>query len=259
MYKIMIAEDEELIRKGLIYSINWQELGCNVIAEACNGKEGIEKIKEYHPDIVIADINMPIINGIDMIKQTSEEFNYSAIIISGYNEFDYAKQAIRYGVSEYLLKPLDHQELIDAIHRAIEQIEMKKIYQLQLQQKKSVIDTKVMDNDLLLTSDKSVIVSNMIEYIKNNYSKKIVMYDLVSELQCSATLLNSKFKSETGTTFNDYLNRYRILMAVQMIKEHTLPLYRIAEETGFKNYKYFNIVFNKYIGCSPKDFENAVL
>ena len=136
---------------------------------------------------------------------------------------------------------------------------MKKIYQLQLQQKKSVIDTKVMDNDLLLSSDKSVIVSNMIEYIKNNYSKKIVMYDLVSELQCSATLLNSKFKSETGTTFNDYLNRYRILMAVQMIKEHTLPLYRIAEETGFKNYKYFNIVFNKYIGCSPKDFENAVL
>lgn len=259
MYKILIAEDEELIRKGLIYSINWGELNCNVIAEASNGEEGINKIKEFQPDIVIADINMPIINGIDMIKSTVEYFNYSAIIISGYNEFDYAKQAIRYGVSEYLLKPLDHKELIDAIRRAIEQIEMKKVYQLQLQQKKNVIDTKVIDSDLLLSINKSLAVSKMIEYIKKNYNKKIIMFDLVEELQCSATLLNSKFKKETGTTFNDFLNRYRILMAVQMIKDHSLPLYRIAEETGFKNYKYFNIVFHKYIGCSPKDFENVAL
>ncbi len=259
MYKVFIAEDEALIRKGLIYSIKWDELNCNVVAEAGDGKEGVEKIREFRPDIVIADINMPILNGIDMIKETVEEIAYSAIIISGYNEFDYAKQAIKYGVSEYLLKPVDHNELIEAIYRAIQQIDMKRSYQAQMFKKDSVIQNKVIDNEQLQVTNKSVVVARMIEYIKENYMNKIVMFDLVEELECSATLLNNKFKNETGTTFNDFLNRYRILKAVELIKEKKYPLYKIAEDTGFKNYKYFNIVFNKYIGCSAKDFEQASL
>ncbi|SJZ35096.1 response regulator transcription factor [Anaerorhabdus furcosa] len=257
MYKVLIVEDEALIRKGLIYSINWADFDCNVVSEAENGLEGIEKIKEHHPDIVLVDINMPILNGFEMIKQTSEEFNYSAIVVSGYNEFDYAKQAIRFGVSEYLLKPVDHQELKNALIRAIEQIEMRKSYLYQISKKDEITESNVLDDSLLILSDKSVVVAQMIEYIQQNYPNKIIMYDLVEKLQCSATLLNNKFKSETGTTFNDYLNRYRILVAVKLIKEKKQPIYRIAELTGFKNYKYFNIVFNKYIGCSPKEFAKA--
>ncbi|MEG0239380.1 response regulator transcription factor [Anaerorhabdus sp.] len=257
MYKVLVVEDEALIRKGLIYSINWADFDCNVVAEANNGSEGVQKIKEHHPDIVLVDINMPIMNGFEMIKETTEEFNYSAIIVSGYNEFDYAKQAIRFGVSEYLLKPVDHEELRNALRRAIEQIEMRKSYLFQISKKEEITENNVLNEKLLLLTDKSVTVAQMIQYIQENYQKKIVMYDLVEKLQCSATLLNNKFKTETGTTFNDYLNRYRILIAVEMIKDKQYPIYRIAEMTGFKNYKYFNIVFNKYIGCSPKDFEKA--
>lgn len=259
MYKVLIVEDEALIRKGLIYSFNWSEFDCNVVAEAGNGEEGIQKIKEFHPDIVVLDINMPILNGFEMIKRTSEDFNYSAIVVSGYNEFDYAKQAIKFGVSEYLLKPVDHVELRNALKRAIEQVEMRKSYLYQISKKEEITKNSVLDANLLVVNDKSVIVAQMIQYIQENYANKIIMYDLVEKLKCSATLLNNKFKSETGTTFNDYLNRYRILIAVEMIKDKQYPLYKIAELTGFKNYKYFNIVFNKYIGCSPKDFEKATV
>jgi len=121
MYKVLVIEDESMIRKGLIYSFNWTEMDCVVVGEAENGEEGLAKIFELMPDIVIADINMPILNGIDMIERSIEKVNYSTIIVSGYNEFEYAKKALKFGVSEYLLKPLDHKEMVSAIKNAIEQ------------------------------------------------------------------------------------------------------------------------------------------
>ena len=107
MYKVMIAEDEDIIRKGLVYSIPWVDMGCSVISEVRNGIEGIEKIKENQPDIVIVDINMPVMDGLEMVQQTYEEYGYVAIILSGYSDFKYAQEAIRYGITGYLLKPLN--------------------------------------------------------------------------------------------------------------------------------------------------------
>lgn len=259
MYKVLVVEDETLIRKGLIFSIKWAELNCNVIAEASDGQEGVDKIRIHKPDIVITDINMPILTGIQMIKETMEEVAFRAIIITGYDEFDYAKQAIKYGVSEYLLKPVEHEELTQAIHRAIREIEMQKAYQTELLHRENSVKGAVISNEQLQTTSKSVVVARMIETIKEKYMNKIVMSDLAEELECSTTMMNNKFKLETGTTFNDFLNRYRIVKAIELIKEKKYPLYKIAETTGFKNYKYFNLVFNKYIGCSATDFEQASL
>lgn len=259
MYKVLVVEDETLIRKGLIFSIKWAELNCNVIAEASDGEEGIEKIRRFKPDIVITDINMPILNGIDMIRETQEESFYRAIIITGHDDFEYAKQAIKYGVSEYLLKPVEHEELGQAIQRAIREIDMQKAYQAELLKRKHDTSNVVISTDQLKITSKSVIVVRMIDYIKENYMCKVVMTELAEELECSSTMMNNKFKSETGTTFNDFLNRYRILKAIELIKEKKHPLYRVAECTGFKNYKYFNQVFNKYVGCSATEFEQSLL
>lgn len=259
MYKVIVVEDERIIRKGLIYALDWLSFDCNIVAEASNGLEGIEMIKLHNPDIVIVDINMPIINGIEMIKQTVERYSYSPIIVSGHHEFDYAKQAITYGVSEYILKPIDHEELKLAIVSAIKQIEMKKSYRKQLQTKDNIRSYQVMDNDELNCNDKSLVVTRMIKYIKDNYQAKVIMQDLVEELKCSTTQLNSKFRSETGTTFNDFLNRYRIQMVIGLMKERDAPLYKIAERTGFKDYKYFNMVFKKYTGYTASEFVTSIL
>ena len=119
MYRVLLVEDEEIIRKGIRYSVPWEECGCSVVGEAENGAVGEEKIVELQPDIVITDITMPVKSGLEMIADTLEKFHYIAIILTGYSEFEYAQQAIRNGVSDYVLKPLDMDEMRTALEKAV--------------------------------------------------------------------------------------------------------------------------------------------
>ena len=98
------------------------------------------------------------------------------------------------------------------------------------------------------------LVKQMLDYIKVHYNQKVVMKDVVKELNYSDTFLNKKFKEATGTTFMEYVNRYRILQAILMISEQKLPIQEVAWRCGIGEYKYFNTVFKKYLGCSPKEY-----
>jgi two-component system, response regulator YesN len=97
----------------------------------------------------------------------------------------------------------------------------------------------------------------MLDYIKNHYKEKISIADLSAELNLSSTYLNMKFKEETNYTFNDFLNRYRILRSVELLKQGGMKVYEVAESVGFQDYKYFISVFKKYTGCAPIKFINT--
>ncbi|MPQ31270.1 response regulator [Clostridium estertheticum] len=255
MFKVLIAEDEEMIRKGLRYTFDWNKADCIVVGEACNGIEGIEKIKELDPDILIVDINMPIMNGITMIQNSKEEFSYSAIVLSGYDEFDLAKQAIHLGVMEYLLKPVDNNQLFEALEKAKKQIIKSKYYKISEIKSRELIKFDVLQGDFIRDVHKSSkCVSQMVDYVKESYHKKISIQDLVDILCMSSTHLNQKFKQETSFTFNDYVNRYRINMAINIMKTGKGKIYTIAMDVGFKDYRYFINVFKKYTNCLPSDF-----
>ncbi|GAB6169805.1 response regulator [Clostridium carnis] len=255
MFKLLIVEDEEMIRKGLRYTFNWSKSDVVVVDEACNGKEGLDKIRDFKPDIVLLDINMPIMDGLTMIKNSITEFKYSAIIISGYDEFALAKEAIHLGVTEYLLKPLDSEQLFDALERAKKQVLLLKEHNI-IENTTSTIDELdvIQKNVLKKISNSSYYVSKMIDYVNSEYSKKITIQDLVDNLGVSSTYLNQKFKKETSYTFNDYLNRYRISQSINLIKTGEGKIYTIATDVGFKDYRYFINVFKKYTNCLPSDF-----
>ncbi|MFM1567856.1 response regulator, partial [Helcococcus ovis] len=125
MYKVLLVEDELFIRRGLTYLFNWEKVNCTIIGEAENGQIGLEMIKKLNPDIVILDINMPILGGLDMLKQVKNK-NFESIILSGYDEFEYAKDAINQNAIAYLLKPVDYDELKNALNKAISNIKKNK-------------------------------------------------------------------------------------------------------------------------------------
>lgn len=254
MLKVLVIEDERIIREGLILSIPWLTLGCEVVAEASNGEEGLNAIKEYNPDIVICDINMPIINGLEMIKQTINEYQYKAIIVSGYSEFSYAKEAMKYGIQEYILKPVDHQELMNAIIRIVDQIKERNIYYEfinEFTEKINIIKFKA-DNEV------SWVVRKMIEYVSEHYHQKIIMSDLVDVCKQSATSLHQSFKKETGYTFNQFLNLYRVQLIITEIIKDELPINEIANRHGYSDIKYFYEVFKKITGYSPSEIKRIV-
>ena len=257
MYKVMIAEDEDIIRKGLVYSIPWVDMGCSVISEVRNGIEGIEKIKETQPDIVIVDINMPVMDGLEMVQQTYEEYGYVAIILSGYSDFKYAQEAIRYGITGYLLKPLNIEDLKEAIFHAQKECEVRRTYiskQRSKEEWKQISVLKEYHEDMVQDN----IVKQMLEFIFQNYQKKVVIQDVVNCLNYSETFLNKKFKKLMGITFIEYLNRYRIQKAMKLLREGREPIQDVAWKCGIGEYKYFQTVFKKYIGCSPKEYLDEI-
>ncbi len=256
MYKILIVEDEDTIRKGLLFMVDWLKVNCVVAGEAVDGEEGLEKIKEIQPDIVITDVKMPFKDGLQMLEESIAEYGYEAIIISGFSEFEYAKKAITLNVTEYLLKPIDFGHLYQTIEKLTDKIEANRKMRKYMESREMASSEPVLAPQLLTTT-KSKYVSNMLEYIKAHYNQKISLNSLSKEYGLSTTYLNAKFKQETNYTFNDFLNRYRVLQAVELLRHDKMKVYEIAKEVGFQDYKYFILVFKKYIGCSPSKFLNA--
>ena len=126
MYKVLLVDDEDLIRESLIKTIDWQKLNAEVIGEASNGKQALEAIRQNVPDIVISDIRMPIMDGLELSQLLQSDFpDIHTVIISGYDEFAYAQQAIKTGVEDYILKPIRNQNVEESLQRIIKKIELR--------------------------------------------------------------------------------------------------------------------------------------
>ncbi len=127
MFKVMIVDDESIIRKGLRNAVNWKVFDCEVVGEASDGMEGYKLINQLHPDIIITDIKMPEVDGLTMIREIRDIIPQSKIIIlTGYRDFDYAREAIKLGAFDFLLKPTKIEELNSVIKRAVKELKFQK-------------------------------------------------------------------------------------------------------------------------------------
>lgn len=249
-------EDEKLIRKHLVYGFDYESLDCVVVGEGRDGQEGIELIEKLNPDIVITDINMPVYDAFDMFEETID-YLYSTIIISGYNEFENAQKAIKYGVSEFIVKPIEENELKHALIRAIQQLRINKKAQQYINEQNQLAALSILEpiNDSL----KDEVVHQMIEYIKENFDEKFVFADVAKHIGYSQSHLYNRFKQGTQMTFNEYLTKYRIQQSLNMLKSNKYELYQIAYECGFSEYKYYNKVFKKHMGISAAEYREIIL
>lgn len=253
MYRVLIAEDEDIIRKGIAYTMDWVSMGCTIIGEAADGREGIEKIAELKPDIVLADIMMPGVDGLEMLKQSMAGQEFKAIIMTSYADFEYAKKAIELGVSAYLMKPIDEEELRTNVAKIIEEIEKEKKVEKLMEKTKSGEEPEVIyvkqdaDNDY---------VQQILDATKERYGEKISMEGFAEEFGVSSSYLSRKFKEATGFTYLDFLNKYRVQKAIKLLEKGTYKVYEVSDLTGFSDYKHFNAVFKRYTGQAPSDFVN---
>lgn len=117
LYKVLIVEDEVFMREGLKNLIDWKELGFEIVGEAEDGISAFEFLKKMQVDVLISDIKVPLLSGLDLIERVKREIKNlpEVIIISGYADFEYAKKAIQHGVVNYILKPIEEEELVDTL------------------------------------------------------------------------------------------------------------------------------------------------
>lgn len=247
MLRILIVEDEEIIRRGLISVIDWAGMGCRVVGDASDGLAGLELLRAEHPDVVLTDIRMPRMDGIAMAEHArAEGILPQLVFLTSYAEFDYAKKAIALQAADYLLKPVDEAELAALMRR----IAADGVAQEAMPQAVEGVDWQRYFSDGALNP----YVRHAMESIRANYRERLSIEGLAETAGVSASYLSRKFKEATGQTFLEFLTRTRLQSAVAQLRSGKYRVYEVAEENGFGDYKNFCTVFKKYMKCSPRTF-----
>ena len=255
MIKVVLIEDEAIIRKSLIVSIDWISLDCSVVGEADSGTEGLALILSVKPDLVITDIRMPGMDGIAMLFEARKSHNFGSIILSSYGEFEYAKRAISLGVTDYILKPIDEEKFTQAVRTAAGEIRLRKRYEQVSEQARPIEEIRFAQLEFYFNRENlNPYVKVCLTAIQERYFQKLNLETLAEELGVSASYLSRKFKEATGVTFLDLLNKYRVQRAVSLLQEKNHRVYQVSDMVGFGDYKNFCTVFRKYAGLAPRDF-----
>lgn len=274
MFKVILIDDEEIIRRGLRKMVNWKKMGCEVVAEAEDGIQGFELIKEHVPDIIISDIRMPKKNGLEMIAAMKDiNQDCQIIILTGFREFEYAQEAIRLGVLQFLLKPSKIKEIMAAVEEAVEILKIQEKEEEEYKHiRKRIKDYYLDDEDLIeddlifgskKTSDKDemdrpqFIAAEAVKYMKRNYKEKLTLQMVSDYLGVSTWHMCKVLKKETGSSFIDLLNGIRVEEAKKLLVTTRLKVYEICEEVGYLDTAYFSKLFKRFAEKTPNEYRNT--
>lgn len=246
MLRVVIADDEPFVREGLKNLINWEEIGVKLVGDFENGKELISHLPELLPDIVITDIQMPSISGLQIAKYISENYkNIIVILLTAYSKFQYAKEAIEYGVKHYVVK----NDLLDELPMILAKIVSEKAESENANDIKS--DGESFENC-------EYIISDIENYIEKNLDKKLSLTDIAASVHMNKSYISRVFKEKMGENLFDYINKRKIEKAKILIKNNVLRMYEIALSVGMEDTAYFSRVFKKYEGISPSEYQKEL-
>ncbi len=251
MLKVLVVEDEEMIRKGIVLAVDWAALDCVVVGEASNGAQALEAVERYDPSLIITDLKMPVMDGLEMLRQLRERGNNAfVIILTAYDSFSYAQTALRLGAVDFLLKPFHDGELEQAVTRLKQRMDRagqggeKGPAPLPLPELKK--------------GDKSKYVLEAMAYIGEHYHEpNIGVAAIAQHLGISEGHLSHTFKKETDYTLLNYLTRYRIHRAMELLRDCRLKVYEVAEQVGYRDIAYFSATFKKLVGMSPSEYQDV--
>lgn len=240
MLRMMIVDDEQIIRESLSTLIDWSKLDIEVVSVCRSGLEAYESVIDDYPDIILTDIQMPGYSGLKLIEQIYKDNSpIEFIILSGHDNFKYAKEAMHYGVRHYLLKPCNDDELIAAVREVSEICHRKK-------------------KELPLNNDLKPKIRELIHYINQHYMDENLTLKKVAEehIFLSPDYVSKQFQKETGMKFSSFLNQKRMEVARNLLSRNMdYKVYEVAELVGCgNNPQYFSQLFKKHTGQSPSQF-----
>lgn len=251
MLSMILVDDEDIIREGLRDCVDWASMGIAICGEASNGKEALVKLRELRPDIVLTDVVMPGMNGIELIQSIREErLPVAIIVLSAFENFHYIQSALRHDAADYLVKPFNETELSLVMNKVVQQVNRNK-----------VISEYVPEHTLLpeTGSREHRISQDIVKVIEKRYAEKLTVQDIANEISLSINHLMSIFKKETGETVNDFLTKVRMRHAKRLLRDPLVKIYEIAEEIGYADPNYFAKAFKKHTGLSPKEYRDGRL
>ncbi|QNK58961.1 response regulator [Paenibacillus sp. PAMC21692] len=254
----MIADDERNIREGLQNFIPWKSIECEVVEMADNGRKVVDYLSSHDIDILLLDIQMPVLSGLEVMQIVSVKHPHvKSIILSGHADFKYAQQAISYGVTEYMLKPINISHVCDVLGKIKKNLNAQKGDLGGLANHQLIEQVK--NGSVPGTSRKKRIVDLAKEWIEYHYQENFGLDIMADQFQISKEYFCSIFKEETGESFIQYVKGVRMVKAINLMKdEPDLRIYEISEKVGFRESKYFCRVFKSHFGQYPEEYRKRI-
>lgn len=245
MYKVIIIDDIRLVRDAIKMLAQWDVFSIDKILEADNAQTGLELICLEHPDIIITDMKMPVMDGTQLLQKLEElSIKSKIIVISGFSDYKYTRLAIKSGVIDYILKPIDPQDLNNALASAVSQLEQESG------------ETGEYSSDDTKQAVSNKVICDVISYIDQHYLSNISLADIAEQFFLSKEHLSRLFKKETGQNLFSYIMQLKLTEAKRLLKTTDMTLDDIAYHLSFSNGNYFSKVFKKNCGLSPSEYRS---
>ena len=245
MYKVVIIDDEPRIRRGISHCMPWEKMGFQISGEAANGVEALEIIRSVRPDLVITDIRMPDMDGLDLISMVHKEgIPALFIVISGYAEVEYAQRALRYGVADSILKPIDEEQLCQSVRNCLQQLGGRDVEPQEATEE---------DED----SQKHLIIRKTLKIIENEYMNNLSLGSVAERVGVHPNYLSALFSKSEGESFGNYLLKLRMQKARDLMDVTSMKVYEIAQRVGYQDYRWFSKVFKQVYGVTPMEYRSG--
>lgn len=244
-YTVLVADDEYLIANNIAKKIEDCNPSFEVIQICSSGSDAIEYITQTQPNVVFTDIRMPEIDGLELARILHEKYpSIICVIVSGYNDFKYARTAIIHNVNDYLMKPINLEELTNCLNR------------IETHLNAAHIKLTALAEDGKLGSKPEETVSFVKEYIRQNYQTQINFTALAENYGFSAAYLSKIFQKYTGDSPSGYLKNLRISIAKTMLMNPSIPISTVSAQVGFQDQFHFSKTFKACTGFSPTEYRN---
>jgi YesN/AraC family two-component response regulator len=244
----VVAEDEERMRDYLARKVAELDGRFSCVGSAADGEEAIELVERFIPDLLITDIKMPVIGGLELVRRIrGTDRDLRIVIVSGYSEFEYARQAIELGVDEYLLKPVDVAKLRETLRRIRIKLEST-AGNVSAEFGQAGLDARAED-----------LVGAVKVYLQENYRQPYSLEKLAASFGCKAAYLLRLYNRVTGSTPTQELIRLRIEKAKRLLAGHPdLEVKQVSVAVGYEDPLYFSRLFKRETGQNPTAFRESL-
>lgn len=239
---VLIVDDEKWVLIGMKQMLEKLNLPIKIVGTAENGIEAMKLLLQLRPDVLITDIRMPGMDGLELMeKMKNGEIDSKVVLVTGFAEFEYAQKALRMGAVDYLLKPLDKEKIQAVMEKICRKYEKEK-------------------DDCFEQARQSSLLYSIVMRVKTEQVKDAVsLGELAEQFNVSKGYLSSLLKKEFGIPYTDYITNKRMEQARNLLADTRLSIEEVAEAVGYKDYFYFIKVFKKCTGSSPSQYRKTIL
>lgn len=258
MYRVMVVDDEPIVRSAIADQIAWEKHQIAIVKTAAHAIEALDYLREHDVELMLVDVRLPVMDGLELIRQVRQmNRKIEFVVISGYSDFTYAQQAVRLGVRDYILKPVDEASLLSAVKAGRDAWEQKRF--LQQLERTGVLVPKA---ETAASQHHSPTVIRLLSIVEEEIANENLSLKWISaeKMFLNENYLSKLCQKELGQRFSAYLLERRMLTAMRLMMHHPdMMIQEIARETGFgSNSQYFSITFKKYSGYTPTEYRKLL-